>query len=377
MVQFCFEIIARAVFAAWADMGTNGLGWFIGIGSPVGAAVLSIAKAPRRHKWLTFLTKWRSELKQAMGIALAALVLIACWEAMWNIPHTINRDAQITPHFRDWPPPPAPPLAYTILVKSESVKLAKSLNDRSQNLASQIFDFVYSREGPLNAWHKYVYGAGLAEALQGNPNGTQNIREKRRAILTETRDQFNSSYRDQLVSLEDDLRNAGVEISPVSSAVAKGDFRRTAIMLSVIADRIGKKPPFQRVITPLELKATFGTARGGHAIVYADLKDSNSMEVADKFRKYFSSLGWEVNARLLPVIPRAQQNQPTGIVVIYPSADLTIDDDIVPTLQMGELKTSLEVRNMKQPPTVLKIEVWPDHDEKYTQILNKYLTPDN
>ena len=52
-----------------------------------------------------------------------------------------------------------------------------------------------------------------------------------------------------------DLAAANADLSPIARAVATDDPRQVGLMLSVVAERIGKRPPYARVLTPLEATA--------------------------------------------------------------------------------------------------------------------------
>jgi hypothetical protein len=106
---FALEIARRAFSAAYSDMGTNGLGWFVAIVSPVFIAIRRGLFAPRGSKLSTILNRWRTELRDAVLLGIGFLMVIAAWEAFWKIPHQINRLAATEKlPLQTWPIPSPP-----------------------------------------------------------------------------------------------------------------------------------------------------------------------------------------------------------------------------------------------------------------------------
>jgi hypothetical protein len=103
---FVAQIAERAFFAAWSDMGTNGLGWFVAIGSPILIAVKNACAAPKGGRFEFIRKRWKTEIRDTLFFAVGALLIIAIWEATWNIPHKIIHEADsIVVPFRVWPLP--------------------------------------------------------------------------------------------------------------------------------------------------------------------------------------------------------------------------------------------------------------------------------
>jgi hypothetical protein len=62
-------------------------------------------------------------------------------------------------------------------------------------------------------------------------------------------------------------------------------------MLSVLADRIGKKPPFSRTLTSLEARSIMRGLGGVEMEVYGYESDGNSKAIAEKLRAEFERQG--------------------------------------------------------------------------------------
>jgi hypothetical protein len=96
--------------------------------------------------------------------------------------------------------------------------------------------------------------------------------------------------------------------------------------------------------------------------VFADLEDGNSVKIAETLRSQFAKERWTVNKKVLPL--DASTPPQHGIHIVFPSADLTFNfEGMIDAFKECELETKVDVRVMKQPPTILRIEVWPSKFE--------------
>jgi hypothetical protein len=219
-----------------------------------------------------------------------------------------------------------------------------ALKRRTDTLTQELLDFTFAREGQINQWMQEAIAQNFLAAINNDPAGPEKFRQKLMARNAETRDRFLKFYWPQVVSLKDDLSAAGVDLSPVSRAVALDGPRKIGLMLSVLAERIGKKPPFPRVLTRLQAKAVIHGNRKDRVEIHAFLDDKNSAQIAETMRLEFSADGWPVDEVIHP-LPESNLH---GIHVVYPSADMaTVLENITPSLQACELETVIEVRPSK------------------------------
>lgn len=232
------------------------------------------------------------------------------------------------------------------------------LRERTNALADEILDYTFAREGQINAWMQQARAQMILDAIHGNKNGTEEFQARKMAWDRETNAKFVELYWPRVASLETELAIHGVDISPVVRAIALNGHRKTGLMLSVVASRIGHTPPFSRVITSSEARV-FVQANGLPEVeLYALMSDPNSKSTAETLRKEFKRQGIKVSKSILPLDP--SEGKP-GIHLIYPSADwTTVENNLIPTLEQAELETTWEVKSMKQPPSILKIEIRPE-----------------
>jgi hypothetical protein len=239
-----------------------------------------------------------------------------------------------------------------------------NLRFRTNELARDMVDFVYSREGPINQWKQEAMARELSDVLFPNSKGAQQFYVNLRARNAETQDLFIKYYwTPRLVPLESDLASAGVDLSPVSRAVALGGPRKVGLMLSVLAERIGKRPPYPRVLTPLEARAIIQGFGGVGMSIFAYQDDPNSKKIADILYTEFKAGGWSLSNAVSPLQPGQPMSH--GIHLIFPSADLTVNfEGMILGFQACELDTVTEVRRATPPSAVhgptLGIEVWPE-----------------
>jgi len=252
--------------------------------------------------------------------------------------------------------------APTSPVKAESPKDSRvpSLRERANLLANQSLDFLYAREGPINSWKQQAIAQAFLDSMR-NQHTENQFQARLSDWNAKTGQQFVSFYWPQIQEITGELSSAGVDVSPISRAVASDNPRRVALMLSVVAERIGKKPPYARSLTPIEARAIVQGLGGAEMQIYGYKPDANSMLIAETLRKEFAKEKWKVNSAVLPL--QRSETPLSGIHVVFPSADLTFNfEGMIEAFKACELETRVDTRPMKQPPTILKIEVWPQKE---------------
>jgi hypothetical protein len=112
---FVLELAERAVISGWNAMGTSGLGWVIGLATPI---LVVIKKVPKRRGWFAVLkANLRSEIKDVLVVYLCVMFTVFFWEFLWVLPREIRNTAMsisipiLQYHIPSAPepPPPAPP----------------------------------------------------------------------------------------------------------------------------------------------------------------------------------------------------------------------------------------------------------------------------
>ena len=240
----------------------------------------------------------------------------------------------------------------------------RKLKASTLTLAQDIINFAESREGPTNQWIQEAIAQSMLDSIKNRPDGAAEFRERKRAYDQKTRDEFLKYYWPRLQALEVDLTDAGVsDLTPISWAVASDDPRRIGFMLSVVGERIGKKPPFGRTLTKLEANDIFQESNGSIEVqVFAYLADDNAREIAETLRGAIEKNRWKVNGKVLPLDDRLPR--PQGVVMIFPSADWTSEENqassILATIEACDLELKVEVHSARQPPTIFRVEIWPE-----------------
>lgn len=257
------------------------------------------------------------------------------------------------------------------------------LRSRTDSLANQVVDFAYAREGPSISSQQDAFLAFFNDSLNQNPNGKQEFIEKHERWRSQTHDLFLSLYwTPQIVPLLDELKSAGVDTYLVTKAAATDDILRVGLMLSVIATRIGKKPPFQRVVTLLEAREILREANAAPKMnevdiaLYADKSDPNSTEIADILRKTFGDR-WTRGDPVLPLSESDEPNDPKHelVHIIFPSSDWTVNfQGFIKMFSRCEIEAKVDIRPGPQSPMVIKVEIWPDKSP-HIDYLDKGLVP--
>jgi hypothetical protein len=243
-------------------------------------------------------------------------------------------------------------------------------------MASQLFEFADARDKDPNEVRSRLMAGAIEKAMNPNDPAPDRYIQDLRNSNAQTQDRFVAYYWPQVTALVNDLSNAGVDISPISRAVALEGPRAIALRLSAIAKRIGKNPPFDRIVTSLEAQAIAKISMFDHIEVYADEQDANSRTIAEALRKGFESQHWNVNPKVTALPDNALHL--AGIHIIYPYADVETQDTIRQAMAECDLKATLEKRAPtspplmvsipglanKQPVITVKLEVWPEEKPK-------------
>ncbi len=132
--NFAWNLVATSAANAWADIGTNGLGWLIAVFSPFVAVAMKLRGAPKGQKLSFIRSKWGSELRDTFLICIVIWMGIFCWELCWNVPRQILKDyAAITPPSLRFLAPPVPPIPPGLFhLQAKPVKpLAEILGSRT------------------------------------------------------------------------------------------------------------------------------------------------------------------------------------------------------------------------------------------------------
>jgi len=248
----------------------------------------------------------------------------------------------------------------TVIQQNKTVLSVKptlgSLKQRTNFLATQILEFVYDRESSLYAAKNEAIAQAFIDAIDGTSH-REEFRTKFELRRKETQRIFEQDYWPNVLSLEAQLESLGIETAAIRQANALGSPRKVGFALSVLGDHIGKRPPYARVLTPLEAHVILREGVLPEAIVYADMNDANSRRTAETLQAELLKIGPHVNAKLQPLPPDGPEKH--GINIVYPSADWGTTLTIETAFAEAGLEVTSEVRPMKQPPSILKIEVRP------------------
>jgi hypothetical protein len=356
MIIFFLQMVYLAWKDTLADWGTSGLGWILLFAIPVTIVLTKSWHVPKGKKLAIIRSEWIGELRNTFLVTLFFTIIIFLFELLIAQPrHIINTAANIKPPVFTWHPPSAP-----VINKEVSTTATKNdLKKQTNKLASDIFYFVYRREGPISAWKQQAIAQAFLSAMSNKNEGDVQFRERLKMYNDETLKLFIESYLNpRVIPIIRELVTAGVDISPVIKAAQTDNPRNIALMLSVVAERIGKHPPYQRVLTPLEATAIIEGYGAVTFEIYADLKDQNARQIAETLRAAFQSQKSPINKYVLPL--EAKKTPLYGIHIILPSPDLEFNfEGMIQTFIACDLDTTVEIRPMKQPPSIFKIEVWP------------------
>jgi hypothetical protein len=338
--------------------GAVGLIWFPGavLIGVVSCGAFHRVGVVREKSWTIALPSYILVFVLMMGICFGAITLIRktvhiptvqeIANAVWS-GHTTTTPSIVNNNFT------------TISPASEAQVL--SLKQKTNILANQILDFVYDREGPINQWKQEAMAQSVLDAIDHTSRVAQ-FQEKLRQRNEETRVRFLNFYWPQVLDIQSELVSAGVSDAPIQRAVALDGPRKVGLMLSVMGSQIGKKPPFPRVLTPTEARVIVQGSLLPNVEVYALLSDANSREIAEIIRREIEKQHVPVNGRIYPLSIDASAKP--GISLIYPSADWTTElNNLIPAFEESELQVNWAPKQMKQPPSILKIEVRPQSSD--------------
>lgn len=240
--------------------------------------------------------------------------------------------------------------------RAKRINTLEKLKKRTDVLAGELLDFIYAREGNVNTWKNQAVAQMLIDRIEHRSNGIEEFKARLDAWNKETDSSFINFYWPQVTACLNDLNDAGVDISPVSRASADGP-RKVGLMLSMVSQRIGLKSPYPRILTATQVKSAFrGVSQ--NVEVYAYLSDPNSKQVAETIINVLIDQGHSVNKSVY-ALP-TQIPMPHGIHMVLPSGDLELNlEGTIRTFWACEIEYVVDVRQAKQPPTIVKIEVWP------------------
>jgi hypothetical protein len=96
LAHFVWNLIITAAISTWSSMGTNGLGWIIGLGTPFLVLVMKMRRAEKGARLKFIFSQWRDDVRDVFVVYLAIGLTIFIWELSWNIPHQTWRKAELT-----------------------------------------------------------------------------------------------------------------------------------------------------------------------------------------------------------------------------------------------------------------------------------------
>lgn len=186
-MQFLVHLASLATKAAWADLGTNGLGWFVSLASPLLVAVRGAWRAPRGRRLKTLKKSWKTELRDAFFLALSFALLIFAIELIFRQPALIKeQSASIQPPPLLFRTPGAPETTYSRreaasgaskleIVNVVDVPLQKRNNPNEKGHALNIF---YANRGTIPASfmsHRLVFRASASPLSREDEEESQRI----------------------------------------------------------------------------------------------------------------------------------------------------------------------------------------------------------
>lgn len=241
----------------------------------------------------------------------------------------------------------------------QTIDQTSILRRNTNELAKEIVDFAEQREGNLTRLRAELMATAYSSALSRGPE-LRDLQGRLQDWNRQTSVQFSTLYWPRVEATMNELANAGVDTSFVSRAVATGSPKAIGLRLSVLADRIGRKPPFQREVTPLELRSIAKQTGGIRIQVFAYAKDPNSRKIAEGLENALKDEKKAVDEKVYPL--DSAQAEHSGIVVIYPTIGGFSSDTIVPLLSSCELVSTAKYEQIGPvvgKDDVMKFEIWP------------------
>lgn len=196
-----------------------------------------------------------------------------------------------------------------------------------------------------------------ADALKAHPGiSPEALARQDEAWNAEAVTRFDNMYGAETRAILKELSASGVDTSSVR--ISTDGPRKIGLQLSVLAERIGKKPPFGRTLT----KAQRDELLNQYSLpvqLYACLTDRDSIGLARQFQAGFRDNGWKGAETIRPLsscFPR------TGIVVTWQYGDNWNAPDFVASLRnMGFDVHNVINTGLELGADGIRVEVWPEH----------------
>jgi hypothetical protein len=191
-----------------------------------------------------------------------------------------------------------------IFPKPETVK-PPDLKKETNDLANQIIAFTEGRNSEIN--QNSVIG-----------ESPERFKERIKDWNQDTNEEFAKRYWPQVMDLQSDLASAGIDISPISHAVKSDGPTKISLLLMAMANRIGLKPPYSRMLTPRQAKVIVETApeRGANVMVFFGKDDKNAKEIAEELAVAFRDDGWKASDPM--PFPHGKEGGNPGLFIILP-----------------------------------------------------------
>jgi hypothetical protein len=88
-VKFAFSLVLEAGQAAFSDLGTTGLGWIVGLGTPFLVVLMKMRSSAPGNRVSFVGSQWKTGLRDIAIVVVGIWLVIALWEGAWNIPRRI------------------------------------------------------------------------------------------------------------------------------------------------------------------------------------------------------------------------------------------------------------------------------------------------
>jgi len=346
--RILWEIAKSAVGAGWIFLGTTAPGYWL---VPIVGAVYGLMRSKGQSS-MKMLMRSFVDAVASVAIVFSIIFVIQFWIAF---KHFLNPKMNAVPPSLVFSPPvlgvPTPDHA--------AVDNQELLRQKTNNLAKELFDFADQREGNRMDLENKMIAASLAQLTIPGSRDEDNLKSKLQAWNQGTRNAFMTVYLPRLQQDMNDLANAGVDTSSVTRAIATAGPREIGLRLSVLANRVGKHPPYQREITSLEADAVAREGGLKHVEVYALKSDPNSVKVASELRDGFMRRGRSVDKDIHPL--DVMTPMPSGIHATYAAGDIASMDGLVRMLVAGEIVAQSDVApsDQRQDYLTVRLKVWP------------------
>ncbi len=227
---------------------------------------------------------------------------------------------------------------------SEGLKPRGDLKSRVLRLSDDLMKFSWDRDKKRS------------EALKAHPFvSPEALARQDEEWDTEAFTRFDNMYGAEVRSILRELADAGVDVSSVN--ISTDGPRKMGWQLSVLADHIGKSPPFERILTKQqrdELLNQYSLP----VELYAYQQDKNSFQLAKQFQAGFIEHKWKGAEVVHPLGSRSGQ---TGIIVKWQYGDNWEGHDFVGTLQhLGFSTTQIIDGTLNLGANGIRVEIWPE-----------------